>query len=149
MSESLKFGPEWLRNSIATSPTKQDDTISRPVLSENRYSREEMLSFCENSNGFKADPHSTCAKMYNDQWQIPLAFQTEEREKEEKLVSGGGAAPNGSHSGRLFVNSNLKGSVNWRKNHIPSNEEKLPENWRNQRDSGGTGVYYNNTYSEF
>ncbi|KAG5671077.1 hypothetical protein PVAND_001291 [Polypedilum vanderplanki] len=141
MSESLKFGPKWLRNTIATSPTKQDETISRPILSECRFSREEMLSFCESSD-FKPEPYVTYPKMFSSQWQTPLAFQTEEREKEKTNTN------ETTHGGRLFLNSNMKhGNQAWRKAFV--NEDKASsENWRAQKDSGGTGVYYNNTYND-
>lgn len=142
MSESLKFGPKWLRNTIATSPTKQDEIISRPILSECRFSREEMLSFCESSE-FKEQTYATYPKMFNNQWQTPLAFQTEEREREKPM-----SANETTHGGRVFLNSNIKhGNQAWRKSF--TNEEKISsENWRAQKDSGGTGVYYNNTYSK-
>jgi hypothetical protein len=136
MAESLKFGPEWLRSTIAPALTK-DDTLNRPILSDLRYSREEMLSFYENR---EIDPKETVfsyKKLLRNHWEIPLSFQSDEREKEvEKPVIT---------QSRLILNSSLKNNGgNWRR----APEEKHAENWRTLKDNGGTGIYFNNTYSK-
>jgi hypothetical protein len=95
MTESIKFGPEWLRNSVANVPTTLNDqpmnntnnqnsfTNSainpRLQLSENRYGREEMLSLCE-KNPKKPDILPKYKKLFVEQPQYPLALtpQTEE-----------------------------------------------------------------------
>lgn len=84
MTETIKFGPEWLRNSVAnvssapnstSSPAPNMDSItSRPVLSDFRYGREEMLSLCDKSNR-QPDILTRFIRLYVGDWQMPLALQ--------------------------------------------------------------------------
>lgn len=86
MTESIKFGPEWLRNSVAnvsssTAPNSTsslapitDSITSRPVLSDHRYGREEMLSLCDKSNRLP-DVLTRFRRLYVTDWQMPLALQ--------------------------------------------------------------------------
>lgn len=112
MTESIKFGPEWLRNSVANvtpssgggggtaqqhhhqqqqqshhhhnhhtqqqqqSPSSASDSqiISRPVLSDHRYGREEMLSLCDKS-GRLPDALPRFRRLFVADWQTPLALQ--------------------------------------------------------------------------
>lgn len=83
MTESIKFGPEWLRNSVAnvsnssnpTTMTSTTDSITcRPVLSDHRYGREEMLSLCDKSTRLP-DVLTRFRRLYVTEWQIPLALQ--------------------------------------------------------------------------
>lgn len=147
MTESLKFGPEWLRNSIATSPTKQEETISRPILSDFRYSQEEMLSLCEKVSP-KPEILPLYQRMYVDNWQTPLAFHIEE-DKDKMMLNTNNSNNSSvtSGGGRLFLNSNIK--KNWRTNsrNIFNSEEKQEENWRNKESPNkdtGIGVFYDN-----
>ncbi|KAG5667580.1 hypothetical protein PVAND_015557 [Polypedilum vanderplanki] len=89
MTESIKFGPEWLRNSVANvvapsnnnqqqqqqpqSPST-DSIISRPVLSDHRYGREEMLSLCDKSARLP-DALPRFRRLFVADWQTPLALQ--------------------------------------------------------------------------
>lgn len=88
MTESIKFGPEWLRNSVANVSTSASCTInsnsssvnteqtiiSRPVLSDHRYGREEMLSLCDKSNRVP-EVLTRFRRLYVGDWQMPLALQ--------------------------------------------------------------------------
>lgn len=83
MTESIKFGPEWLRNSVANvssssnpssiAPTS-DSITCRPVLSDHRYGREEMLSLCDKSTRLP-DVLTRFRRLYVTDWQMPLALQ--------------------------------------------------------------------------
>lgn len=160
MSESLKFGPEWLRNTISTSPPRTqtcEAVMSHPILSEIRYSREEMCSIFEggflrdgeNSVKYESIPHV----WYREEFQMPMNFRDDDSKRTyaddiEDYLCG---ATNNTR--RIFINSQLKQNAarggsskpQWR-NKQPG--EKSKENWRFQKDSGGSGVYFNNTYSE-
>jgi PERQ amino acid-rich with GYF domain-containing protein len=88
MTESIKFGPEWLRNSVANvssssgpnsavsnAPSCENNTmISRPVLSDHRYGREEMLSLCDKSTRLP-DVLTRFRRLFVPEWQMPLALQ--------------------------------------------------------------------------
>lgn len=89
MTESIKFGPEWLRNSVANVSTSsasctinsnsssvntEQTIISRPVLSDHRYGREEMLSLCDKSNRVP-EVLTRFRRLYVGDWQMPLALQ--------------------------------------------------------------------------
>lgn len=100
MTESIKFGPEWLRNSVANvvapssqqqqqhlqqshhnqhhqhpqSPSSDSQIISRPVLSDHRYGREEMLSLCDKSARLP-DALPRFRRLFVADWQMPLALQ--------------------------------------------------------------------------
>lgn len=89
MTESIKFGPEWLRNSVAnvvstsasctinsnsSSVNTEQTIISRPVLSDHRYGREEMLSLCDKSNRVP-EVLTRFRRLYVSDWQMPLALQ--------------------------------------------------------------------------
>jgi len=120
MTESIKFGPEWLRNSLI----KQEEIVSRPVLSELRYSREEMLGLIDERNSKKSPELivNGYRNLHIDHFQTPMVLIPCE---EERPVSSG-------HS-RTFLNSNIKhgfvnnNNNNWRKNI----KEPEQENWRN------------------
>jgi hypothetical protein len=82
MTESIKFGPEWLRNSVANVSTSNNssslapssDITCRPVLSDHRYGREEMLSLCDKSTRLP-DVLTRFRRLYVVDWQTPLALQ--------------------------------------------------------------------------
>lgn len=86
MTESIKFGPEWLRNSVANvstnnnsssplaSSSSSDNITCRPVLSDHRYGREEMLSLCDKSTRLP-DVLTRFRRLYVVDWQTPLALQ--------------------------------------------------------------------------
>lgn len=85
MTESIKFGPEWLRNSVANvsnsntnssilTPSSADSITCRPVLSDHRYGREEMLSLCDKSTRLP-DVLTRFRRLYVVDWQTPLALQ--------------------------------------------------------------------------
>ncbi|KAL7024674.1 hypothetical protein ACKWTF_013159 [Chironomus riparius] len=125
MSESIKFGPEWLRNSLSTSPPKQEEIICRPIMSENRYSREEMLGLLDERNSRKLPEFivNGSRRLHTNHYSSPMVLTSSD---DEKPVSSG-------HS-RTFLNSNIKhgssnnNSSNWRK----GAKEPEQENWRNQ-----------------
>jgi PERQ amino acid-rich with GYF domain-containing protein len=85
MTEAIKFGPEWLRNSVAnvststsctinsTTSVSTETIISRPVLSDHRYGREEMLSLCDKSNRVP-EVLTKFRRLYVNDWQMPLAL---------------------------------------------------------------------------
>lgn len=94
MTESIKFGPEWLRNSVANVSIDQQSATAlmnslnsaisaaaggRPQLSENRYGREEMLSLWEKSVK-RPEILPRYKKLYVEEAQCPLALtpQTED-----------------------------------------------------------------------
>lgn len=114
MTESIKFGPEWLRNSVANvvvSPPSQQhqqqsphnihqqhpqspsDIISRPVLSDHRYGREEMLSLCDKSARLP-DALPRFRRLFVADWQMPLALQP--ITDDEQIGSRGGLGGNGA-----------------------------------------------------
>jgi PERQ amino acid-rich with GYF domain-containing protein len=87
MTESIKFGPEWLRNSVAnvssysgpnsssSAPATDSNTlIARPVLSDHRYGREEMLSLCDKSTRLP-EVLTRFRRLFVHDWQTPLALQ--------------------------------------------------------------------------
>lgn len=122
MSESIKFGPEWLRNSLSTSPTKQEEIMCRPILSDCRYSREDFLGLLDERNSKKSPEYivNGYRKLHIEQFQLPMVLKPSDDEKPVQ-ISG--------HS-RTFVNSNIKhgfpNNNNWRK----SIKEPELENWR-------------------
>ena len=98
MTESIKFGPEWLRNSVANvsssnnnssllaSPSS-DNITCRPVLSDHRYGREEMLSLCDKSSRLP-DVLTRFRRLYVVEWQTPLALQPNMDDERSGLNSG-------------------------------------------------------------
>lgn len=120
MTESIKFGPEWLRNSVAnvvaSAPSSQqpqqpqhhhqqppqspsiDSIISRPVLSDHRYGREEMLSLCDKTARLP-DALPRFRRLYVAEWQIPLALQpnTDDDQIGSRGLGGPGAQTWGTH----------------------------------------------------
>lgn len=125
MTESIKFGPEWLRNSVAnvvSPPSNQpqhhhqqshhslhqqqqhpqspsDSIISRPVLSDHRYGREEMLSLCDKSARLP-DALPRFRRLFVADWQVPLALQpiTDDEQIGSRGLGGNGApAWGGTH----------------------------------------------------
>lgn len=121
MSESIKFGPEWLRNSLCTSPTKQEEIICRPILADYRYSREDFLGLLDerNSRKFPEPIVDGFTKLHIDQFQPPMVLIPSDDER--PITSG--------HT-RTFLNSNIKhgfANNNWRK----LTKEPEQENWRN------------------
>jgi hypothetical protein len=113
MTESIKFGPEWLRNSVANvvaapannqqqpqqphSPST-DSIISRPVLSDHRYGREEMLSLCDKSARLP-DALPRFRRLFVADWQTPLALQpnTDDEQIGARGLGGTGTPPWGTH----------------------------------------------------
>lgn len=107
MTESIKFGPEWLRNSVAnvstsstctlnsTSSVSTDAIISRPVLSDHRYGREEMLSLCDKSNRVP-EVLTKFRRLYVNDWQTPLAL-TPNADDERPMGSFPSSNWNSSH----------------------------------------------------
>ena len=125
MSESIKFGPEWLRQSLSTSPPKQEEIVCRPIMSDHRYSREEMLGLLDERNSRKLPEYivNGSRRLHINQFQAPMVLIPSD---DERPVSSG-------HS-RTFLNSNIKHGFgnnnvnNWRK----AVKEPEQENWRNQ-----------------
>ncbi|KAJ9583645.1 hypothetical protein L9F63_022011, partial [Diploptera punctata] len=75
MTESMKFGPEWLRN-LSQDGCTQPSVISTPrcQLAEHRYGREEMLALFDHT--VKApDLLSSIPSLYVEKTQEPLALQ--------------------------------------------------------------------------
>jgi hypothetical protein len=107
MTEFLKFGPNWLKNKMEGS----SETVSKPIISQHRYAREEMLSLCERSED-KPELLDSYPKLYIQEFQSPLAFKPEE----EKPAF---VRP------RTFLNSYVKNG-NWRK-HDTVDERKSEE----------------------
>ncbi|XP_070509408.1 GRB10-interacting GYF protein 2-like [Chironomus tepperi] len=135
MSESIKFGPEWLRNSLSTSPTKQEEIICRPILSDYRYSREDFLGLLDERNSKKSPEFiaNGYRKFHIDHFQMPMVLIPNEDEKP--------VVQNNGHS-RTFLNSNIKHGYpnnNWRKN---VKEPEL-ENWRSQEHKEKREPHYN------
>jgi hypothetical protein len=127
MSESLKFGPEWLRNSIG-SPTStdklQDNEQFVPILSDFRYSKEEFLSLMPMSRSELIQP----GKLLNKQWRDPVALNPQEDERTMANIKP------------FYTNSKYVANQsysNWRK----SNQND--ENWRT--NNNGTNSSYVNT----
>lgn len=77
MKESLKFGPEWLRNTVApaieTNSTSSAAPATRYALAEFRYGREEMLALFD-KNSKLPDVYSKYKKLFVDKIQCPLAL---------------------------------------------------------------------------
>lgn len=79
MTESLKFGPEWLRNTVAPTidaaslSSTSSNAASRYPLAEFRYGREEMLSLFD-KNIKLPDIYSKYKKLFVDKIQCPLAL---------------------------------------------------------------------------
>lgn len=96
MTESIKFGPEWLRNSVAnvssinnsSSPlaSSSENITCRPVLSDHRYGREEMLSLCDKSSRLP-DVLTRFRRLYVGEWQTPLALQPNTDDERNNLSS--------------------------------------------------------------
>ncbi|XP_026278076.1 GRB10-interacting GYF protein 2 [Frankliniella occidentalis] len=76
MTDSMKFGPEWLRNmgqDGCTAPPPMSAPTPRYQLAEHRYGREEMLALFDMQ--VKApDPLSTFPGLFVDKTQVPLAL---------------------------------------------------------------------------
>lgn len=121
MTESIKFGPEWLRNSVANvAPSQQqqqpqsplpDSIISRPVLSDHRYGREEMLSLCDKSARLP-DALPRFRRLFVSDWQVPLALQpiTDDEQIGTRGLGGTGAPTWGGTHIRPLMPSMGRGS---------------------------------------
>lgn len=77
MTESLKFGPEWLRNTVAPAIEGNYNVgatgTTKFPLAEFRYGREEMLSLFDKN--FKLpEVYSKYKKLFVDKIQCPLAL---------------------------------------------------------------------------
>lgn len=98
MTESIKFGPEWLRNSVAnvssssgsistvsyTPPCESNTLVSRPVLSDHRYGREEMLSLCDKTSRLP-EVLVRFRRLFVPEWQMPLALQPNTEDERANL----------------------------------------------------------------
>lgn len=77
MKESLKFGPEWLRNTVAPTiepnSTASTAPATRYALAEFRYGREEMLALFDKSSRLP-DVYAKYKKLFVDKIQCPLAL---------------------------------------------------------------------------
>lgn len=79
MTESLKFGPEWLRNTVAPAVETNSITSStipsatRYPLAEFRYGREEMLSLFD-KNIKLPEIYAKYKKLFVEKIQCPLAL---------------------------------------------------------------------------
>jgi len=122
MTESIKFGPEWLRNSVAAvvaapssssaTPQSQDNQITcRPVLSDHRYGREEMLSLCDRQTSRTPEVLPRFRRLYMPEWQQPLALQPH-TEDDQQMGRGLGGAPawGGTHIRPLLPGMSPRGS---------------------------------------
>ncbi|XP_044726768.1 GRB10-interacting GYF protein 2 isoform X2 [Chrysoperla carnea] len=75
MTDSLNFGPEWIRNLSSDGNTSSNTSSggTKYQLADFRYGREEMLALFE--KGLRApDPLSNFAALYVEQSQLPLAL---------------------------------------------------------------------------
>lgn len=66
MTESIKFGPEWLRNMT-------DGATTRHTLAKFRYSREEMLSIFDEARQLP-NSYPLFKNLFIDKLQNPLAM---------------------------------------------------------------------------
>lgn len=75
MTESLKFGPEWLRNTVAPAVESSHNAsiATRFPLAEFRYGREEMLSLFD-KNYKLPEVYSRYKKLFVEKIQYPLAL---------------------------------------------------------------------------
>ncbi|KAI4483604.1 hypothetical protein M0804_007864 [Polistes exclamans] len=94
MTDSMKFGPEWLRNlsgenSNSSGTSGSTSTLSTPryQLAEHRYGREEMLALFDR-NYKPPEPLTTFSTLYVDKPQLPLAL-IQMTEDETRLWNGG------------------------------------------------------------
>lgn len=77
MTESLKFGPEWLRNTVAPAVENHSNVGTTPTtkypLAEFRYGREEMLSLYDKT--FKLpEVYAKYKRLFVEKIQCPLAL---------------------------------------------------------------------------
>ncbi|XP_018902455.2 GIGYF family protein Gyf isoform X1 [Bemisia tabaci] len=74
MTDSMKFGPEWLRN-ITQDTSSSTPTMSGPKyqLAEFRYGREEMLALFDEASA-APEPLKNLSGLYVDKTQPPLAL---------------------------------------------------------------------------
>lgn len=94
MTDSMKFGPEWLRNlsgdSCSTGGSGGGGTTtsstSRYHLAEHRYGREEMLALFDRNNK-PPEPLTTFSALYVEKTQLPLAL-IQMTEDETRLWNG-------------------------------------------------------------
>lgn len=114
MSESLKFGPQWLRKSLSNSPPKEEEVRSSVTMAEYRYGKEEMLGIFDG----KIIPRipeilPLYKRLYVHTIHVPMALEVDEKQPIPQT--------------RTFINSNIKhGSNNWKK----SPNDEPDENWR-------------------
>ncbi|KAI4494245.1 hypothetical protein M0802_009114 [Mischocyttarus mexicanus] len=93
MTDSMKFGPEWLRNlsgenSNTSGISGSTSTLSTPryQLAEHRYGREEMLALFDR-NYKPPEPLMTFSTLFVDKSQLPLAL-VQMTEDETRLWNG-------------------------------------------------------------
>ncbi|XP_046832676.1 GIGYF family protein Gyf-like [Vespa crabro] len=94
MTDSMKFGPEWLRNlsgenSNSSGTSGSTSTLSTPryQLAEHRYGREEMLALFDR-NYKPPEPLITFSTLYVEKTQLPLAL-IQMTEDETRMWNGG------------------------------------------------------------
>lgn len=92
MKESLKFGPEWLRNTVApaietNSMSAAAPTTTRYSLAEFRYGREEMLALFDKTVKLP-EAYSKHKKLFVDKIQCPLALTPSTEDDIEMSSSG-------------------------------------------------------------
>ncbi|XP_020285154.1 PERQ amino acid-rich with GYF domain-containing protein CG11148 isoform X3 [Pseudomyrmex gracilis] len=95
MTDSMKFGPEWLRNlsgdscNTASGSGGGTTTLSTPryQLAEHRYGREEMLALFDRNNK-PPELLTTFAALYVEKTQLPLAL-IQMTEDETRMWNGG------------------------------------------------------------
>ena len=82
MTDSLKFGPEWLRNL-----SSEGNTGGAPKyqLAEHRYGREEMLALFDR-NVRAPDPLVKLQGLYVEKTQTPMALLTMTEEETVSLI---------------------------------------------------------------
>ncbi|XP_026672013.1 GRB10-interacting GYF protein 2-like isoform X2 [Ceratina calcarata] len=94
MTDSMKFGPEWLRNLSGDSCNSSSSgggstSLSTPryQLAEHRYGREEMLILFDR-NCKPPEPLTTFSSLYVEKTQLPLAL-IQMTEDETRMWNGG------------------------------------------------------------
>lgn len=88
MTDSMKFGPEWLANRLRNN-SGSTLTLSTPryQLAEHRYGREEMLALFDR-NYKPPEPLTTFSTLYVEKTQLPLAL-IQMTEDETRMWNGG------------------------------------------------------------
>ncbi|XP_029660632.1 GIGYF family protein CG11148 isoform X1 [Formica exsecta] len=89
MTDSMKFGPEWLRSGGSSGGGGGTTSLSTPryQLAEHRYGREEMLALFDRNNK-PPELLTTFAALYVEKTQLPLAL-VQMTEDETRMWNGG------------------------------------------------------------